>query len=124
MLHPPTGSAYVWTVNVEAGTQLSFFMIDSQGRQGGVSPLYTVLNSTDASCLIGNSASPTASVPSPVPSQSTSPVSNTTTVDITIGVTIGGVILVVLLSILYKRGRRTTNPPSQITNVSRSSVRR
>lgn len=104
ILHPPTGSSYTWIVDVEEGAQILFFMIDSQGRGGGISPLLTVASSTDRSCLAVNStSSPTASTPSQMPNQSTLPGSNTSTVSIIAGVMIGGVLLLVLLIIYHKR---------------------
>lgn len=105
MLHPTTYS-YTWIADVKEGTSLLFFMVDSQGRQGGVSPLLTVLNSTDASCFVPSEPSSTVSAPSQTPSQSTSPGSNTSTVGIIGGAAIGAVVLLVLLIILgicYKR---------------------
>jgi len=118
-------TSYTWIANVEAGTGLLFFMTDSDGRQGGASDLLIVGNSTDASCLTGNSPSPSASSPSQAPNQSTSPVSNTTTVDIIVGAAIGGVILLASLTMLcicYKRGRQTTNASSQVTDAAKSSL--
>lgn len=114
-------TSYTWIANVEARTPLLFFMTDSQGRQGGVSNLDIVANSTDTSCLVGNSSSPTASSPSQAPSQSASPVINTTTVDIIVGAAISGVILLVLLTIrlrtCYKRDGQTTHASSKVTRL-------
>ncbi|OJA11300.1 hypothetical protein AZE42_06524, partial [Rhizopogon vesiculosus] len=95
-----TGSSYTWIADVAAGTNLIFFMIDSQGRQGGVSPLNTVQPLSNTSCLNVNSPSSTASAPSQTSSQSTPSGNNTTTVGIIAGATVGGLVLLVVLIIL------------------------
>lgn len=100
VLYPPTGPNYTWVTDVEAGTSLIFFMIDSQGRQGGVSPLNTVQPLSNTSCINVNSPSSTASAPSQTSSQGTSSGSNTATVGIIAGAAVGGVVLLVLLTIL------------------------
>lgn len=97
VLYPPTGPNYTWVTDVEAGTSLIFFMIDSQGRQGGVTPLNTVQPLSNTSCINVNSPSSTASAPSQTSSQGTSSGSNTATVGIIAGAAVGGVVLLVLL---------------------------
>lgn len=60
VLRPPMNSAtYDWTASVYNGTTIIFLMIDSQGRQGGSSDLWTVGVSDDLSCINSNSPSST-----------------------------------------------------------------
>lgn len=75
-------------------------MIDSQGRQGGVSPLNTVNPLSNTSCLNVNSPSSTASAPSQTSSQSSPSGGGTASVGIIAGSVVGGVVLLVLLIIL------------------------
>ncbi|OAX37825.1 hypothetical protein K503DRAFT_866598 [Rhizopogon vinicolor AM-OR11-026] len=113
-----TGSSYTWVADVAAGTNLIFFMIDSQGRQGGVSPLNTVQPLlSNSSCLNINSPSSTTSAPSQTSSQSTPSDNSTATVGIIAGATVGGVVLLVLSIILgiwwIRKARRTDGTTSQ-----------
>jgi hypothetical protein len=98
VLSPPTGPDFTWVADIEAGTQVIFYMMDSQGRQGGVSTNYTVQPLANTSYLDVNSPSSIASAPSQTSSQS----SNTTTVQVGIiaGTAVGGVVLLVLLIIV------------------------
>jgi hypothetical protein len=91
-------------------------MIDSQGRQGGVSPLYIVQPLSDTSCVNVNSPSSTASAPSQTSSQSTPSGSNTATVGIIAGATVGGVVLLVLLIILGIFCIRKASRSSDVTS--------
>lgn len=50
-LHPPIGDSFTWKNNLTAGTAISFYMYDSQGRQGGTSNVRVVSLSGDKSCL-------------------------------------------------------------------------
>lgn len=75
-------------------------MMDSQGRQGGVSPLNTVHPLSNTSCINVNSPSSTASAPSQTSGQNSSSGSKASTVGIIAGSTVGGVVLIVLLIIL------------------------
>jgi len=102
-----TGSTYTWNVvDVQAGTNLAFFMIDSNNKQGGVSPLDTVLPLSDSSCLNVNSPSSTMSAaPSQTSSQSTPSQTPPQTqsgnnTGIIAGATVGGVVFLALLTIV------------------------
>jgi hypothetical protein len=101
-LHPPNGTSYNWTVSIQEGTNLLIFMVDSQGRQGGVSDLLTVAASTDGSCLVVNSPSSTVSASSrPTSTQSTfTPGNHTSNAGVIAGATVGSVVFVILLVIL------------------------
>jgi hypothetical protein len=106
-----TGSTFTWIADITGGTQVIFFMIDSQARQGGVSPLDTVAPLSNTSCLTVNSPSSTTSAPSQTSNQSTPSQTsnqgtpsqtsgNTATTGIIAGSVVGGVVLVVLLIII------------------------
>ena len=109
ILNPPNGStSYIWVADVKEGTDLLFFMVDSQGNQGGISDIEQVSLSSDTSCLNVNSPSSTASAPSVTSSQSTPSAirSDTTSVGIIAGSTVGGVVflgLIIAISICYRR---------------------
>lgn len=60
VLRPPQGNSYTWTTNIASGTNVVFTVSDAQGRQGGVSDLYTVSASGDSSCINSDSPSSTA----------------------------------------------------------------
>ncbi|KAG2358523.1 hypothetical protein BDR07DRAFT_268133 [Suillus spraguei] len=45
-------TSYTLDADVNVGTTLMYFVNDSIGAQGGVSPFYTVSGSSDSSCLI------------------------------------------------------------------------
>ncbi|EDR15565.1 uncharacterized protein LACBIDRAFT_291440 [Laccaria bicolor S238N-H82] len=51
VLNPPTGSSFSWIANLPAGTSVAFSMIDSQGRNGGTSPIEVVGLTNNNSCL-------------------------------------------------------------------------
>jgi len=120
ILNPPNGSSsYSWVADVKEGTDLLFFMVDSQGNQGCISGIEQVSLSSDTSCLNVNSPSSTtsapsvtqsstASTPSVTSSQSTPSTTriNTTSVGIIAGSTVGGVVflgLIIAISIHYRR---------------------
>jgi hypothetical protein len=108
VLYPPNGTSYNWVVDVEEGTDLVFFMMDSQGRSGGISDIEQVSLSADTSCLNVNSPSSTASAPAQTSSQSTpsGTTSDTTSVGIIAGASVGGAVLlalVIMLGLCYKR---------------------
>jgi hypothetical protein len=98
VLSPPTGPDFTWVADIAAGTQVIFYMMDSRGRQGGVSTNHTVQPLANTSCLDVNSPSSIASAPSQTSSQS----SNATTVQVGIiaGTAVGGVVLLVVLIIV------------------------
>jgi hypothetical protein len=98
VLSAPTGPNYTWIADIAAGTQVIFYMMDSQGRQGGVSPIYTVQPLANTSCLNVNSPSSTASAPSQTSSQSSN--ASTVQVGIIAGAAVGGVVLLVVLIIV------------------------
>ncbi|OJA21454.1 hypothetical protein AZE42_10354 [Rhizopogon vesiculosus] len=101
ILNPPNGSSYNWVADVEEGTDLVFFMMDSQGRSGGISDIEQVSLSSDSSCLNVNSPSSTASAPSQTSSQSAPSTSSiTTNVGIIAGAAVGGVAFLGLMTVL------------------------
>lgn len=57
MLNPPVGSTeFTWTPDIRSETALVFTMVDSKGRMGGTTQVYTVgVNPAgDSSCLVGH----------------------------------------------------------------------
>ncbi|KAG1881065.1 hypothetical protein F4604DRAFT_1746187 [Suillus subluteus] len=99
-------------VDVNQGTNLVYFVTDSEGRQGGVSGFEQVLGSSNSSCLSANSpsstagisatstASPTSSSSSPSSSSSSSPSSNSSQSNIAViagAVGGGGAVLIALV---------------------------
>lgn len=116
--NPPNGSSYYnWIADVKAGTDLVFFMMDSQGRQGGISDIEQVSLSSDTSCLNVNSPSSTASAPSQTSSQSvpSSTSNSTTSVAIIAGASVGGVVFLGLMVVLSICCRRKAPPSSCVT---------
>ncbi|OJA21659.1 hypothetical protein AZE42_12466, partial [Rhizopogon vesiculosus] len=111
MVFNVTGSTYTWIADVAGGTNIVWFMIDSLGNQGGVSPLDTVAPLSNTSCLNANSPSSTMSAPSQTsgqstpqttsqtPSQTSSPSNSNTNVGVIAGATVGGVAFLALLII-------------------------
>lgn len=91
-------------------------MMDSQGRQGGISDIEQVSLSSDASCLNVNSPSSTASAPSQTSSQSASPgtSNSTTSVAIIAGASVGGVVFLGLMAILGICCRRKASHSSGV----------
>ncbi|OAX32054.1 hypothetical protein K503DRAFT_805557 [Rhizopogon vinicolor AM-OR11-026] len=114
MVFNVTGPIYTWIADVVEGTNIAWIMIDSLGNQGGVSPLTTVLSSSNTSCLNDNSPSSTTSAPSQMsgqstpqttsqaPSQTQSP-SKPTNVGVIAGATVGGVALLIIAGICCRR---------------------
>jgi len=100
LLYPPIGSNYSWIATVREGTSLLFFITDSQSRQGGVSDIETVQDSTDASCLVVGSASSTVSAPSQPTSGQSTPSSNAVNAGVIAGATVGSVAFLSLLVVL------------------------
>lgn len=93
-------------------------MTDSQNRQGGVSDILTVAESTDNSCLVVGSPSSTMPTSQPTSSPTSSPSSKTSNVAIIAGSTVGGVVFLVLLIILgicwQRRASRSSNVASSL----------
>lgn len=120
ILNPPNAStSYNWVADVKEGTDLIFFMMDSQGRTGGISDIEQVSLSSDTSCLGVNSPSSTASSPSQTSSQSTpsSTSSSTSSAGVIAGATVGGVAflgLMIVLGICCKRKMSRSSEPAII----------
>ncbi|EAU87417.1 hypothetical protein CC1G_02176 [Coprinopsis cinerea okayama7 len=59
MIGPKADSSFTWKLALPAGTPITFWMTDADGRNGGLSQLYTVGASSDDSCLAdrGNNSS-------------------------------------------------------------------
>ncbi|KAG8692166.1 hypothetical protein FRC08_009972 [Ceratobasidium sp. 394] len=105
ILSPPEGDSYTWNANVASGTNIVFIMVDSQGRQGGSSDLYTVSASDDSSCINANSPGSTAqsTATATASSSPTSSPSGTTNNATVIGGSIAGgaVFLIALASLIW-----------------------
>ncbi|KAG1850872.1 hypothetical protein F4604DRAFT_1922057 [Suillus subluteus] len=71
-------NSYTFTsvVDVNAGTNLLYFVTDSQGRQGGVSGFEQVSGSSNSSCVSANSPSTTAGISATATSTSTATTSS------------------------------------------------
>ncbi|KAG1881061.1 hypothetical protein F4604DRAFT_1922082 [Suillus subluteus] len=69
-------NSFTFAIEVNAGTDLMYFVTDSTGTQGGVSGIEQVSGSSNSSCLSANSPSSTAGISAP----STTGISATSTV--------------------------------------------
>jgi hypothetical protein len=118
ILPPSNSSNYtLWIAEVLEGTNMLFFMTDSLGRQGGVSDVLVVADSTDASCLVAGAVSSTVSAPSqPTSNQSILPVSNTPNAGVIAGATVGSVVFLALLITLGVCWRRKALRSSRVTD--------
>ncbi|KIL70905.1 hypothetical protein M378DRAFT_155847 [Amanita muscaria Koide BX008] len=121
VLHPKVGSSYDWTANVASGTDIVFFMVDSQGNQGGTSDVIRVSISDDSTCINSSSPSSTTSAPSSQTSGSSTtsaPANNSTTsggftIAAIAGTVIGAVLflaVVITMSLYFSRRKRETYP--------------
>ncbi|KAG1860636.1 hypothetical protein DFJ58DRAFT_269056 [Suillus subalutaceus] len=125
-------SPFNFVVDVNAGTDLMYFVTDSQGTQGGVSGIEQVSGSSDSSCLSANSPSSTAgmsatitasltsssSSPSSSPSGSPSNNSSHSNVAVIAGAAGGGggavlIALVILGMCLWRKRRASRSPDIQ-----------
>ncbi|KAG2042738.1 hypothetical protein BDR03DRAFT_944131 [Suillus americanus] len=126
-------NSYTFTsvVDVNAGTNLLYFVTDSQGRQGGISGFEQVSGSSNSSCLSANSpsstagisatatstsmvtGSPTSSSSNPSPTSSSSS-SNVALIAGAAGGGGGGVLIaLVILGVCLWRKRRSRSPDVQ-----------
>ncbi|KAF8632585.1 hypothetical protein AX15_001792 [Amanita polypyramis BW_CC] len=122
-ISPPPGSSFNWTANVATGTNIIFFVVDAQGRQGGASDILRVGNTNDASCLNKNSPSLTASTMadpthSPTPTRSPNPSATSKPGGISVGgiaATLIGVVLflavVITIALFFFRRRQVSYTP-------------
>ncbi|KAG1734070.1 uncharacterized protein EDB91DRAFT_1057111, partial [Suillus paluster] len=123
-----TSSSYTSVMDVSAESTLVFFIIDSQGRQGGASDLQPVSGSSNSSCLGANSPSSTAGGISPTASPTSDPSASSGTASSTsspstssgsnvaliAGTASGGAVVIVALVILgmfLLRKRRASRSP-------------
>ncbi|KAG1860611.1 hypothetical protein DFJ58DRAFT_912872 [Suillus subalutaceus] len=135
-------NSYTFTsvVDVNAGTNLLYFVSDSQGRQGGVSGFEQVSGSSNSSCASTNSPSSTAGISATATSASTatgsptasssspSPTSSSSSSNVALiaGAAGGGGVLIVLaiLGVCLWRKRRASRSPdvqSSITSYPRDN---
>lgn len=110
VLNPPTGSSFSWIANLTAGISVAFSMIDSQGRNGGTSPIKVVGLTTNNSCLtttVVASSGTTSTSRSSQTSKSNSGQTNNGTshggskIGIIIGAAVGVVALVGIAAFLF-----------------------
>ncbi|KAF9467371.1 hypothetical protein BDZ94DRAFT_1233148 [Collybia nuda] len=104
---PPNSDQFNWKANISAQTQVTFSVIDSQGRNGGTDALRLVAPSNDKSCLLNTSSSST--------SQSGNPTSGSDhkgglPTGAVVGIAIGGAIVVVILILLLWWLKKRPNP--------------
>ncbi|KAG0709444.1 hypothetical protein DFH29DRAFT_793805, partial [Suillus ampliporus] len=122
-----TNYSFTSVLDVSAGSQLVFFMIDSMGIQGGVSELKQVSGSTDSSCLNANSPSSTASGSSPTASPTSSPSpSSSSNVALIAGTASGGGVVLAALIIfgVFLLCRRRASRSPDVMPFSNSQPRR
>ncbi|KAG1812911.1 uncharacterized protein BJ212DRAFT_1368928 [Suillus subaureus] len=127
-------NSYTFTsaVDVNTGTNLLYFVTDSEGRQGGISGFEQVSGSSNSSCLSANSPSTTAGISATATSTSTTTGSLTSTtptsrssssnVALIAGAAGGGgggvLIALVILGVCLWRKRRASHSPDVQSSIT------
>lgn len=112
-LYPPRGDTFEWKNNLTAGTSVVFSMMDSQGRNGGTSPLGIVKLSDNKSCISSSGLISSSSTTVPLPSSSSDvgqPSPSKSKKGAIAGGVIGGVGVIAIIAwfILFLRRRQRT----------------